>query len=267
MMKNIHFKLMVSVIWMLMMLCLIAPIVLAQSTDDPYLLDINRDFGLGAGSLIRGTFSMRISGPVENITHVTYQIDGQVMAEMDAANVEAPFRYQFKTTAFADGWHDLTAEVTLKDGSKVITPARHLQFASSEQESGSMQQIFIPMLILILVIGVASSVSVMATARRHGPVPPGTPRKYGVSGGAICPKCGRPTPLHFAAINLVPGYKYDVCENCGKRSNLKRISEAQLRAAEEAERKLAENENVIQVREVSEEEKMRQMLDQSKYTE
>jgi hypothetical protein len=59
--------------------------VLAQDTN--YRLVVNRDFGYGNGSDVRGNFSLKIYGNQETIRAVTYLIDGKEMAHL----TEPPF--------------------------------------------------------------------------------------------------------------------------------------------------------------------------------
>ncbi|HAD07188.1 MAG TPA: hypothetical protein DCE76_08530, partial [Anaerolineaceae bacterium] len=67
---------------------------------------------------------------------------------------------------------------------------------------------------------------------------------------------------HIWGINLVVG-KWDRCENCGKFSLMRRQPLEVLRAAEAAERQ-SEQAN-LPASAKSEEEKLKELLDQSKY--
>ncbi len=69
---------------------------------------------------------------------------------------------------------------------------------------------------------------------KKSPHQPGEPRSYGILGGTVCAKCGRPFPRHILGINLLVG-RLDRCENCGKWVMTTRATPAALRAAEEAE--------------------------------
>jgi DNA-directed RNA polymerase subunit RPC12/RpoP len=88
---------------------------------------------------------------------------------------------------------------------------------------------------------------------------PGTPRAYPLGGG-VCPKCNRPFAVHFWGLNLLNS-KYDRCPYCGKWSVVRFASLDKLRAAEQVE---LEGEKA-QVPEMSEEEKLKKSLDDSKY--
>lgn len=239
---------------------LVAQPVLAQTpAPTEYRLNLNRDFGFGAGADIRGLFSLRVIEPV-NIQSVTYLIDGEIMATV----TESPYKFQFNTSQYEFGWHDLTAEVTTTEGEVITTPARHMNFVSSEFESESMKKIVMPMMGLVLGLVVVIGAVQFMVMRKRNPngVPAGTARNYGYFGGTICSKCGRPTPRHAWGFNIAIG-KLDRCENCGRWSVMRAMPLEILRAAEEAE-KAAANEKP-QVAEKSEEEKLRELLEKSKY--
>ncbi len=175
---------------------------------------------------------------------------------------QAPFKYSFVTGDYPDGIHEMGAVVTLKDGTTLNPTPESYNFISANAEQVNMGQILWPLLgIIVAVIAIVILSQVLASRRGLAHVEPGTQRNYGIAGGAVCPKCGRPTPLHMMSINLLAG-KYDRCENCGKWSVMRRASIADLRAAEEAE---AAASKPTDLPEKSEEEKLRDMLDKSKY--
>ncbi len=239
---------------------LISQPVLAQTpAPAEYRLNLNRDFGFGAGADIRGLFSLRVIEPV-GIQSVTFLIDGEVMATV----TEDPYKFQFNTSQYDFGWHDLTAEVTTTSGEVLTTPARHMNFVTSEMESEATQKIIVPLLGLVLGIVVVIGVVQFLVMRKRNPngVAPGTQRNYGYFGGTICSKCGRPTPRHVWGFNIAIG-KFDRCENCGRWSVMRAMPYEILRAAEEAE-KAAANEKP-RVAEKSEEEKLRDLVEKSKY--
>ena len=95
-------------------------------------------------------------------------------------------------------------------------------------------------------------------------LPPGTPRDYGIRGGAICPKCHRPFSLGWMPINFGIGTKLARCEYCGKWSIVRRRSLEELRAAEAAELVESQPEKPIPTR--SEEQKLKEEVDQSRFT-
>ena len=206
---------------------------LAQTPETAlYRLNINRDFGYGNGADIKGTFSLRIVGS-EDIASVSYFIDGELMSTVN----EKPFSFQFNTSQYPTGAHDLTAEVTNTAKNVITTPARHMNFVSAEEEAAGMKNIVGPIIILSIGILIVVGLVQFAVMRKRNPdgVPLGTQRNYGFAGGSICRNCGRPTPRHIWGFNIGIG-KLDRCENCGKWSVMQAAPHEILRAAEEAEK-------------------------------
>ena len=232
--------------------------VLAQ---DGYTIHMNRDFGFGNGSQIRGTFSIELIGTAEAVSAVVFKIDDQELAKVS----QPPFKFQFNTNNYPSSTHNLSAVVTLKDGSTVTTPARTYQFATAEDETAFMKEILFPLLgvlLLIMVVGVGSQF-LAARGKPVGGPEPGTQRNYGFTGGSICPKCNRPTPIHPMGLNLITG-KLSRCDNCGHWSIMRRVPIDILRAAEITEVKT--DQAGAASMEKSEEEKLRDLLDNSRYT-
>ena len=250
-----------SLLSVLLLLALIATPALAQTPEPVFRLNLSRDWGYGAGADIKGLFSLKVVGP-ENlaVSSVTYYIDGEVMQTV----TEDPFKFQFNTSQFTFGWHELTAEVTTTEGSTYTTPARRMNFVTSEMESESMKNMVGPMLLLILGVMIVVGLIQFATMRKNHPngVTPGTQRNYGYAGGSICRHCGRPTPRHIWGFNIGIG-KFDRCENCGKWSVMRAAPLEILRAAEIAEKE-SEKER-LPVTEKTEEEKLRDLIEKSKF--
>lgn len=256
--KSTYFRLFAG--FLLALAVLLTGLSTAQAQDG-YSVHLNRDFGFGNGSQIRGTFSISLVGDEKQVASVEFQIDGQKLATVS----QAPFKQQFNTSSYPSAIHDLGAVVTLKNGSTITTETRRYQFVSAAEESASMKGILVPLLSVVFGLIVVMVVLQMLAARGKpvGGPPPGTARSYGFAGGSICPKCNRPTPFHALGFNVGFG-KLDRCENCGKWSVMRRYSMDQLRAAEAAE---AEAEKASgPVVEKSEEEKLRDLLDDSRYT-
>lgn len=232
--------------------------VIAQ---EGYSIHMDRDFGFGNGSQIRGTFSISLIGAEEAVSAVVFKIDDQELAALS----QPPFKFQFNTSNYPSGDHALSAEVTLKDGSTLTTATRTYQFATADEESAFMKEIIFPLLgvlLLVMVLGIGSQF-LAARGKPVGGPEPGTQRNYGFTGGSICPKCNRPTPIHPLGLNLLVG-KLSRCENCGKWSIMRRVPMELLRAAEIAEIK-ADRAGAANV-EKTEEEKLRELLDNSRYT-
>jgi hypothetical protein len=111
----------------------------------------------------------------------------------------------------------------------------------------------------VILIGM---VFTLFSARSQRKIPLGAPRKYGISGGTICPNCGRPYAIHFLALHFGRS-KYDRCPFCGKWKMVKQIPLAELREAEAAE--LARAQESGQVPSEPELEKLNKELDDSRY--
>lgn len=204
--------------------------VRAQSED--YGIHLVRNFGYGGGTNIRGTFTISLTGDETQVEKVSFLIDGSSIAVIDSA----PFKFQFQTDDYGFGAHLLTAEYTLIDGSTALTSSLQYNFVSPEVERKQVTTIFIGIggVVVVALLAVALVQGAMLKGKRKS-YEPGEPRQYGMLGGTICPKCGRPFPRHLWGLKLVVG-RLDRCDNCGKWSMTHRASAAELAAAEAAER-------------------------------
>ncbi len=201
----------------------------AQEISDDYSVHLAKDFGYGAGSNVRGTFSISVRGDQENIQRVIFMVDGKEMITIS----EAPFKFQFKTDDYGFGWHDLSVEVVTRNGETVVTESVRYNFLSPEEESSGITGIILPIGGIILVVLVISAL-IPLLGKRKSERTGGKPRSYGIMGGTICPKCGCPFPRHIFAMNLLVG-RLDRCDSCGKWVMTTRATPEQLAVAEEAE--------------------------------
>jgi hypothetical protein len=205
---------------------------------------------------------MEIVGPQnQNIKSVTYLIDGQTMSKIE----QAPFSLTFQTTQYANGWHDLSASIETQDGKKITTTARHLEFATAEQESSAVVSLIVPILGGVLVV-MAIGMGLQLLALKNKPVsnlPLGAPRQYGFKGGAACPHCHRTFSIHWWAPNLGFLTKFDRCDFCGKWSIVKHLSKAELAIAEAAELQQAQPAAGAPAK--TEDERLKEMIEKSKY--
>jgi hypothetical protein len=254
-------------IGLLVLVLVTAMPVFAQDAD--YTLRFQRDFGYGNGADVRGRMSVSINGDQATIKSVTFLMDGLTIAEVTAP----PFKFSFETGSYALGRHKLSAVVTTTDGRTVTTPAIERNYVSSADESETMKKIIFPLLggvLLLTLLGVGAQVLFLRGGSGN-PTAPGTPRDYGMLGGAICPRCKRPFARHIWGLNMLAG-KLDRCDNCGKWSIVRRASPGELVAAEQAElsaARAAENAPLGNGTAAAEtdEERMRKLLDKSRYTE
>jgi hypothetical protein len=231
----------------------------AWAQEDGLTLFVHRNFGYGGGSQIRGSFRMEADGPT-SLASVTFKIDDLVVGTVTAP----PFRVDFNTSDYALGWHTLSAEGQTNDARTLISEPKRLEFVSSEAEWGAVRSFLVPLLSLVGgIFLIAILLPLAATvAGRKATLPLGAPRKYGVMGGAACPKCGRPFAIHLWSLNAGL-QKFDRCDYCGKWSLVRRMSPEKLAEAEAAELKMAQPETPIA--EKSAEEKLAQQLDESRF--
>jgi len=227
--------------------------VYAQSTDE-LILDFNRDFGYGGfGGEIQGRFSIKVSSP-DDLVRVEYFLDDEMVFE----GTEPDFKWQFNTAAFSEGHHTFSAIGYKADGTFVQASEFSRVFLSSDQAWNKMGDILVP---LLIIVGIATIGGVL------GPVLLGrkklhTPGTYGMAGGAICARCSFPFSRSMVAPNLLVG-KLGRCPHCGKWAIVPRASVGDL---EEAEKRFAsEGQGTIEV--PTEEEKLQQMIEDSRYEE
>jgi hypothetical protein len=195
---------------------------------------VRKDFGYNWANDIRGSFTITLRGDEQNVQSVDFFIDEELISTIDSA----PFRYQFDTDDFSVGLHQVYGKVTLNDGSSQVTPALTFDFLDREASNKMLKKILIilggSMLGVFAIVALVQGT--LLKGKKKGNHEPGTPRSYGVMGGTICPKCGRPFPRHIFGMNLVVG-RLDRCENCGKWVMTVRATPEALRNAEEAELK------------------------------
>lgn len=228
-----------------------------QAQSEELTISFSRDFGYSSGGGdIQGLFSIKVSGP-DTLTKVVFYMDDQVMGE----DAEAPFKLQFTTDDYPLGQHAIYAAGTTSDGRELKTKTVHANFVSAAEGNQAAMRIAIPILGIALVAILLSTVIPIITGRRTVILESGTPRTYPL-GGAICPKCQRPFAVHIYGLNL--GFsKFDRCPYCGKWSMVRREPLQKLRAAEEAE--LARAKETGSVPGMTEEEKLKKQLEDSKF--
>lgn len=250
-----------------LLLILAAVVAPVYAQDAEFRLHAQRNFGYSSGSDIRGSFTLSIYGDEKTIQSVRFLMDGSEIATA----TKAPFIYRFQTAQYADGWHDLSADVKTVDGRLVSTPVLRLHFVTAAEESVTMRRILIPLvggILLVMAVGILAQFLVL---RRHPErLAPGAERVYGLKGGAICPRCGRAYPIHFWSVNLLGSY-FDRCDYCGKWAVVRSRSRAELDAAVATERAAAEqSEHALYANgedAEGEAERQKKLLDDSKYTE
>lgn len=229
-------------------------------------ISVSKQFGYNMGSQIQGTFKIRVRGP-EDLTAVTFLLDGEPLGEATAA----PFELSFKTDEYAPGWHEVTAMGTTTGGQTLTARTLSFQFVSAEAAGEGTVKLLVPILVLAVIAIVVTGVVPMLMERRKPAAPydptsytPGEPRSYGVLGGVVCPKCGRPFGMHWWGFNISLVGKYDRCPHCGKWSLVRRASREALMEAEAAE--YVDHTAAVPRPALNAEEKLREQLDDSRFT-
>jgi hypothetical protein len=211
-----------SIVLCLLALALMVIPASAQATETPLLLRLSRDFGYGGGSRIQGLFTMSVDR--EDLARVEFQVDGQVVS----TDTEAPFRYQFNTSAYSLGEHSLSAVGYNAAGQAFASQVRTYTFVTSGEGWAAVGRIAIPILGVALLVGLASAL-LPALMGRGKPLRRGD---YGVEGAAVCARCGFPYRRHFFAPNMLIG-RLERCPHCGKWAIARRATPAELSAAED----------------------------------
>lgn len=230
---------------------LVASPTLAQDQPDELNISFTRNFGFGGFGKIQGTFTLKVQNP-DGFTKVEYLLDGEVIN----TTTESPFKYTFNTGSFPVGVHTISAVGYLSDGSTIQAPEVSREFISSSDAWSNTGSMVIPILAAVAVVAVLGAVIpvLMGRKRTH------KPGVYGAAGGAVCRKCTMPFSRNFLAPNLLVG-KLERCPHCGHWSIVPAAPAAALKAAEE--RLAADSEG--EIKEVSEEESLRRMIDDSRY--
>jgi len=212
--------------------------VYGQTSD--YSVHLRRNFGFGGGSNIRGTFTISLVGEKQAVESVVFLIDNEPMAAVSSE----PFTFRFETDDYGFGIHRLSAEVTLSNGSVQTTPVIQYRFIGPEEMREQVLTIvggIVAAIAIALVVVAAVQDLLIRKGKPKVRRQPGEPRQYGVLGGTICPRCGRPFPRHIWGMNLMVG-KLDRCENCGKWVMTVRATPEALQAAEKAEMDMIKSE-------------------------
>jgi hypothetical protein len=223
-------------------------------------LTLSRDFGYGGfNNDIQGLFTMKIKNAPANLAMVDFLIDSTSMGEV----TQPPFSLSFNTDSYPLGVHSLSAIGYTTDGNELNSNIIQVNFVPAGSGMDAVVKIIVPIVLLIVLISLISVfLPLILSKGKIASTPLGTPRKYGIGGGAICPKCSRPFPLRLWWINL--GFKkIDRCPYCGKWSYVPRSTLPELHTAEAAELAQALPENPVNGE--TEADKLKKDLDDSRY--
>ena len=228
--------------------------VSAQEVDELLVIDFNRDFGYGGfGIDIQGRFSMKVRSP-DDIVRVEYFLDGEKVFE----GVKSPFKWQFNTAEFPEGRHTFSAVGYKADGEELHAQEFVRDFLSSDQAWSQTGNFVVPLLVIVGIGTIGGILGPILLGRKKKHIP----GVYGMAGGAICPRCAFPYSRSMMAPNLLVG-KLSRCPHCGKWAIVPSASLEKLQAAEA--RFAAEGQTEIEG--PNEEEKMSQMLEDSRFDE
>ena len=235
-----------------LLLALTAAPARAQEDEPPLKLSLRRIFGYGGVGQIQGTFSLRANDG-EDLAAVEFLIDDEVVA----VDRQPPFEFRFNTGDFPEGVHTLSARGLTAAGSTLASNTYTREFLSADAAWRAAKRLLVPLLVGIGVLTLAG-VGLSFLLGRGGGHRPGV---YGLAGGAVCPRCGRPFSRHFWSPNLLAG-KLERCPHCGKWALVRRASAAALQAAEE---QLAAEAGGDLITPESEDDRLRRLLDESRY--
>ncbi len=229
--------------------------------QEPQLsLSLQRLMGYGgfAGD-IEGTFRLRASGP-SDLSRVFLFLDDEQIADLTAP----PFQLQFNTSQYPPGVHTLSARGLTAAGLELRSNEIRARFLSADQARRATASLIIPLLGAILGFTLLSYL-VSATVSRRVGASGQRARSYGISGGAVCGKCGRPFPLHWWSPHLLAS-KLERCPHCGRWAFVRAASREQLSAAEATEDAALADRLATPVT-ASAEEKLRKELEDSRFRE
>jgi DNA-directed RNA polymerase subunit RPC12/RpoP len=224
----------------------------AFAQTEELTLRMSRDFGYGGlNNDIQGLFSMKVTGPAD-LARVVFYIDSTAIGEI----TQAPFNLQFNTDNYPLGQHKLYAVGYSSSGLQYNSNIINSNFVTASESS----KIVVPILVVVFGAILLSFIVPLVMGRgKTQNLPLGAERKYGLAGG-VCPKCQRPFALPVISMHL--GFsKLARCPYCGKYSLVRVESIDKLREAEKAELEWGK----VEVKEETEEEKLRKEIDDSKY--
>ncbi len=230
----------------------------AFAQDDAELkLRLSRTFGYSSGAGdIQGLFTIYVAGP-EDLVKVTFYLDEEAMGEV----AQPPFELRFNTDNYPLGVHTISAIGLTSAGREVRSNELRVKFVTAEEGFQAGARIVLPLLGVAFAAIIFSSLLAFWGSGKLKQLPLGAPRNYGVAGGAICVRCGRPFPRHFFSLNLLIG-KLERCPFCGKWAIVAAVPLEKLRAAEQAELEGAQS---VMTAPLSEGEALRKELDNSRY--
>ena len=234
-----------------LLILLLPASVYAQESQPDLNLYLIRNFGYGGFGEIQGNFTLKIRDPLAELDKVEFYLDDELIGTI----LQEPYEYKFHTSSYPDGEHTFSAVGTLFDGTPLESNRITKVLLSSGQAWSETQGIVVPMLIFAAGLTVLGLVIPVLMGRKKDFVL----GKYGLAGGAICPRCELPFSRFVLSPNLLAG-KLVRCPHCGKISILARASQEHI---QEAERKY-KNEEPSMVKELDDQ-GYKKLLDESRF--
>lgn len=236
---------------MTLLILLLPASVNAQESQPDLNLYLIRNFGYGGIGEIQGNFTLKIRDPLAELDKVEFYLDEELIATI----LQEPYEHKFHTSSYPEGEHNLIAVGTLVDGTPLKSNRITKVFLSSGQAWSETEGLIVPILLFVAGLTVLGLVIPMLLSRKKDFVL----GKYGLAGGAICPRCELPFSRFFLSPNLLVG-KLVRCPHCGKSSIRARASQNQLQEAE----KKYKNEEPSRVKEMDDQ-GYQKLLDESRF--
>ncbi len=225
----------------------------AQNVEETLVLGLTRTFGYGGfNGQIQGAFKLSIKSEHEDLVRVDFLLDDEVIHSA----TQGPFDFSFNTSAYADGEHVFSANGYRSDGSGIDGNEFSRTFLSSEDSNSKTKDMIVPLIVGIGVLTLAGTLGSTFFARKKK----FTLGKYGMAGGAICPKCKFPYSRSVMAPNLLVG-KLQNCPHCRKWAIVSAASAVDLKSAKARLTK----EGSATVETPTEEERLKKLLDDSRF--
>jgi hypothetical protein len=164
-----------------------------------------RDWGYaGFEHDIEGYFSLVADGP-----GALNRVDFYIGEDLVFSDEQSPFRVQFHTRDFQAGQQTIYALGFTASGGELRSNEFVRVFLSADEAKQKTVALIGPIFIFVAALFLISLL--VQFLPRNKP----EPGRYGISGGAVCPKCGLPISRHFFSFHA--GWnKYERCPHCGK---------------------------------------------------
>ena len=177
----------------LLLICfLFFGLVQQASAQGEMTISLSRDFGYGGNGEIQGTFSIHVRTVPEGVQKVEFYIDETLIGE----DTQAPFAIQFSTDSYPAGMRSIYAVGYVSESQKLTSNKIDVAFVAADAVGGKVFGMVGPLLGVVFGVVVLGFIIPMVLERKKGKIPLGAQRNYGLMGGTICPKCGRPFALH-----------------------------------------------------------------------